>query len=151
MSTHYTYELLKQMKGQALKDTWHAMIGKPAGLKNTTGLKSTEDIIQAILNTQGNPKPQETRSIEAVEMPPKKNQRRKVAPVSLPKRDIHAVESAEIPIRCLEVKRHRVHLLHLGDQQYFVDNDTNQLFTIVEGKPGSSCGHLDRETQTIRM
>ena len=77
MSASYTYEMLKQMKGQAVKDVWHAMIGKPAGLKNTTGLKNTEEIIQAILNRQANPEvdpPKQVvaRQVEPQEMPRKK-------------------------------------------------------------------------------
>jgi hypothetical protein len=53
--SHYSYETLTQMKGQAVKDLWHSMIGKPPGLKNTTGLRNTEEILQAILKAQEDP------------------------------------------------------------------------------------------------
>ena len=78
----YTSEMLRQMKGQAVKDIWHSLIGKPAGIKNTTGLRNSEEIIQAILKGQQDPaflqtfgyrapKPKPETVVEEESMPPK--------------------------------------------------------------------------------
>ena len=51
----YTELDLRKLKGQILKDVWHSMIGKEAGIKNTTGLKNSEEILAAILKGQDDP------------------------------------------------------------------------------------------------
>lgn len=51
----YTELDLRKLKGQILKDVWHSMIGKEPGIKNTTGLKNSEEILDAILKGQEDP------------------------------------------------------------------------------------------------
>lgn len=165
MATVYTYEALKQMRGQAVKDIWHSMIGKPAGIKNTTGLKNGEEIMKAILEAQQNPEflkqfqvrgPKQTVGIEPKEMPPKASEKKKpgpkpkiqVAPVN-PK-PLQAYESTEIPIQPQEVKKIVVRKLFVNDTLYFLDSKTNKVYCSVDGRPGTECGLWNRESRTIQ-
>ncbi len=167
----YTYDSLQKMKGQAVKDIWHAMIGKPAGIKNTTGLRNSEEIIQAILKGQEepeflqtfglrSPKPKEEvrEEQEKEDMPPKEKKKpgpkpkptnATVTPVVRPK-GIVAVESNEIPIVPQEVIRRSLRKLHVGDASYFLDASTNELFALVENKPGGIVGLWDPEERMLR-
>lgn len=163
MATRYTSEMLHQMKGQAVKDAWHSMIGKPAGIKNTTGLKTTEDIIQAILKGQEDPAflqgycvcprtPKQAVERAVVEpMPPKKNAI-SVKPPSKPSASHYqAIESTEIPLVASEVKRISVRKLHLENASYFLDPSSQQLYTIQDNKPGSPCGVWNPDTRTVQV
>lgn len=170
MSAIYTETTLKQMRGQAVKDVWHAMIGKPAGLKNTTGLKNTKEIIHAILEGQQNPdflKPfrvKDSKQVtprEPVEMPPKSGEKKKPGPKPKPKpvtapapppkasSQLQAYESMEAPIRPSEILRITVKKLYIGDTLYFLESKTNNLYENLDGSPGSLCGTWSRETRTI--
>jgi hypothetical protein len=170
MSAMYSETVLKQMKGQAVKDVWHAMIGKPAGIKNTTGLKNSDEIIQAILEAQQHPeflqsyKVKDSKQIvprEPVEMPPKSGEKKKPGPkpkpnpmtVSAPleKRPtvLQAYESTEAPIRPSEIVRISVKKLHIGDTLYFLDSKTNKVYKEIDGKPGPLCGVWNVETRSI--
>jgi len=154
----YTELDLRKMKGQALKDTWHAMIGKPAGLKNTTGLANSEEILQAILKGQEDPeflkrfggraKPVETKSLP--DMPPKER-KPKQNEIVIPKssKKIAAVESTDLPETVLSVVRIRVHRLIINDQPYFLDSSTNKLYAVVDGRPGELCGRWNPETHSM--
>jgi hypothetical protein len=161
MATRYTSEMLHQMKGQAVKDAWHSMIGKPAGIRNTTGLKSMEDIIQAILKAQEDPDflngfyqktPKQEVCKPLVElMPPKKKLVLSVKPPPKPSATHYqAIESTEIPLVASEVKRISVRKLHLDNESYFLDPTTNELYSIQDNKPGVICGIWDAETKTIQ-
>ena len=165
MTTVYTYDMLKQMKGQAVKDIWHAYLGKPAGLKNTTGLRNSEEIIQAILKVQTDPdflaklsqrtpKQKEESEVEQeVEMPPKKKQNTLVIPKPtqpvVKKSGILAIESSDIPIVASEVKKIMLRKLHVDDQSYFIDINSKELYAIVDTKPGPLVGKWDAETRSI--
>lgn len=153
----YTELDLRKMKGQALKDTWHAMIGKPAGLKNTTGLANSEEILQAILKGQDDPeflqrfggraKPVETKSLP--DMPPKQPKKPKLANVQQASKKMLAVESTELPETVLSVVRIRVRKLLLENEVYFLDPSTNKVYTAIDGRPGQTCGTWDPERRTI--
>jgi hypothetical protein len=163
----YTYSSLQQMKGQAVKDIWHAMIGKPAGIKNTTGLRNSEEIIQAILKGQADPeflktfgvrppKPkEEVREEEETEsMAPKKKPGPKpklVNPVVIPQKTktIAAVESNTLPLVPQDVIRRTLRKLHVGEMSYFLEVKTNQVFSVVDNKPGVLLGLWDREERRI--
>jgi hypothetical protein len=169
MSAIYTETVLKQMKGQAVKDVWHAMIGKPPGIKNTTGLKTTEEIIQAILQGQQNPdflKPytlKDSKQVtprEPVEMPPKSGEKKKPGPKPKPKplivsappskpTQLQAYESTEAPIRPSDIVRISVKKLYVDDTLYFLDSKTNNLYKEIDGKPGPLCGVWNVETRSI--
>jgi hypothetical protein len=152
MSASYTYEMLKQMKGQAVKDIWHAMIGKPAGLKNTTGLKNTDEIIQAILNRQASPgddppKQSVARQVEPQEMPRKKQPIVKAVPLVTVKS--MAIESTEIPLVVEEVQKRLVRKLHVGDTCYFLDGTTQEVFQNLDGKPGTLLGRWNADERRV--
>lgn len=168
MATIYTREMLQQMKGQAVKDVWHAMIGKPAGIKNTTGLKNSEEIIKAILEGQQNPEfldsykvrgPKQSVIVETKEMPPKPGEKKKRGPkpkdVTLTPTvsrvvPLQAYESTQIPLRVSEVKRIPVKKLYVNEAEYFLHASTNQLYTVVEGRPGTLCGTWNPQTKTVQ-
>lgn len=163
MTTIYTLEMLKQMKGQAVKDVWHSMIGKPPGIKNTTGLRNSEEIIQAILKgqadpeyrktfTQRAPKPQADPIPEEETMGRKKKVEIVVNPIVPPtvrKHGIHAIESTDIPLCPGEVVRKHLRKLHVGEVSYFLDVQTKELYSIVENKPGFLCGIWNAEERQI--
>ncbi len=174
MSGIYTQEALKQMKGQAVKDIWHAMIGKPAGIKNTTGLKNGDEIIQAILEGQRHPEflqkftvrpPKQSVGVELKEeMPPKpgktESEKKKpgpkpkpvVVPTAPPLRPklLQAYESTELPIRAHAIHRISVKKLFVGDTMYFLESQTNKLYQSIDGRPGSSCGVWNPETREVQ-
>ena len=174
MSSVYTQEALKQMKTQAVKDIWHAMIGKPAGIRNTTGLKTGDEIIQAILEGQREPEfltkftvraPKQSVGVELKEeMPPKpgktESEKKKpgpkpkpvVVPTAPPLRPklLQAYESTELPIRALTIHRISVKKLFVGDTMYFLDSQTNKLYQSMDGRPGSSCGLWNPETREVQ-
>ena len=157
------------MKGQAVKDIWHAMIGKPAGIKNTTGLRNSEEIIQAILKGQADPeflktfgvrppKPkEEVREEEETEsMAPKKKPGPKpklansiVIPTPLKPKSILAVESNTLPLVPQEVIRRTLRKLHVGEMSYFLEGSTNQLFSVVDNKPGPTVGTWDARGRAV--
>lgn len=178
MTAIYTESSLKQMKGQAVKDIWHAMIGKPAGIKNTTGLKNSEEIIQAILEGQRNPDfvqkfivraPKQTVAVEEKEMPPKsgtsetkpkpeakkRGPKPKPKPVSLPQvtvrpTQIQAYESTGIPIRPSEITRISVKKIFVGDSMYFIDSKANKVYENLEGRPGACCGLWNAQKREVQ-
>ncbi len=165
----YTYSSLQQMRGQAVKDIWHAMIGKPAGIKNTTGLRNSEEIIQAILKGQADPeflktfgvrppKPkEEVREEQEIEsMPPKEKKKpgpkpKLANPIVIPQKAkiIAAVESNELPLVPQDIIRRTLRKLHVGDDSYFLEVKTNQVFSVVDNKPGLLLGVWDREERRI--
>lgn len=177
MTTHLYTELdLRKLRGQALKDVWHDMIGKPPGLHNTTGLHNTEDIVQAILQGQKNPeylnrfakrqhKQKEVESV--VEMPPQElppKERKKPGPKPKPKPDqnpivmptlplatlrIQAVESMDEPQKKIEVERIKLNKLHIGSEVYFLDRASNTVYTMENTRPGSICGTWDPSSRTL--
>ena len=172
MSVHvqsYTYESLKQMKGQAVKDIWHAMIGKPAGIKNTTGLRNSEEIMQAILKGQSDPeflktfgmrppKPKEEvqEEQETEPMPPKKKPGPKpklsnplVVPVPQRPKGLLAVESNEVPLVPQDVIRRSFRKFHVDDTLYFLEPSTNQVFSVVDNKPGVLVGTWDASERAV--
>lgn len=180
MSGTYTQDALKQMKGQAVKDIWHSMIGKPAGIKNTTGLKNSEEIIQAILEGQKNPEflkkftvraPKQSVGVEQKEeMPPKsgnpqpeKEKKKRgpkpkeksdttpsPAPVIRTKTQVLAYESADIPERALEIKRIVVKKLITDENEYFLDVQTKKLYSVNDGRPGNYVGLWNAETREVQ-
>ena len=159
----YTELDLRKMKGQALKDTWHSMIGKPAGLKNTTGLSNSEEILQAILKGQSDPefvkqfgtrvKPSE--QTQEVDMPPKAKVKdtERVKPGPKPKavsaKKSLAVESTELPQTISIVHRIRVHKLVVDDEVYFLDASTQKVYTAVDNRPGPFLGIWNPETRSV--
>ena len=165
----YTYETLLRMKGQAVKDVWHAMIGKPAGIKNTTGLRNSEEIIQAILKGQSDPeflrtfgvraqKPKEEiqEEQETEPMPPKKKPGPKpklsnplVIPVVQRPKETLAVESNEVPLVPQDVIRRSFRKFHVGENTYFLESTTHQLFSVVDNKPGPMVGIWDAQERTV--
>jgi hypothetical protein len=168
MSATYSYEQLKQMRGQAVKDVWHAMIGKPAGIKNTTGLKNGEEIIQAILEAQKNPESLKTVPVrppkqveqeqeQPKEMPPKSDKKKpgpkpKVSAAPQPVQrtgPFVAYESVGIPIVPVETKRICVKKLFVDDTLYFLESKTNTLYASIDGRPGSICGLWDPQTRHV--
>lgn len=164
MSQH-TYESLRRLKGQEVKDIWHAKIGKPAGLRNVTGLKCMEEIIQAILKAESDetflkgvrvraPKQEIKESL--VEMPPKGKPGRKPGQTSkpnsvprMPSVPFQAYETTEIPLKVEEVVRVVVHKLIVEDVEYFVEAKTKKVFASVNGRPGPEYGTWDPETRQI--
>ena len=170
----YTQATLKQMKGQAVKDIWHTMIGKAAGIKNTTGLKNGDEIIEAILEGQRQPEflhkftvrpPKQLVEVEQKEMPPKpgkkedvvmkkKGPKPKPKPVGIPPpvtvRPSQAYESADIPIQPSDITRISVKKLYVGDTLYFLESKTNKLYQSIDGRPGSSCGTWNPETREVQ-
>jgi hypothetical protein len=170
MSATYSYEQLKAMRGQAVKDVWHSMIGKPPGIKNTTGLKNGEEIIQAILEGQRNPEylktfgvrpPKQEKQEETKEMPPKQKEKKKPGPkpkektapilVVAQQKQTLAYESNVMPLVPQEVKRIAVRKLFVGEAQYFVETKTNKLFTIVDGRPGCVCGSWNPQSRQVSL
>lgn len=155
MSAPYSYETLKQMKGQAVKDIWHGMIGKPAGLKNTTGLKNTEEIIQAILQNQQNPEGTlPPKQIVEKQVEPEQMGRKKKTVVVIPTPAAYtgkplAFESTEIPLVPVEVLRRTVRKLHVGDTCYFLDTKTKEVFSVHDGKPGARLGTWNAEERCV--
>jgi hypothetical protein len=166
---NYTHESLKQMKGQAVKDIWHALIGKPAGIKNTTGLRNAEEIIEAILKGQSDPeflrsfgvrppKPKEEvqEEQETESMPPKKKSGPKpklsnpimVPVVQRPKQTL-AVESNEVPLVPQDVIRRSFRKFHVNENIYFIESNTHQLFSVVDKKPGMLLGIWDASERAI--
>lgn len=170
MSQH-TYESLRRLKGQEVKDIWHAKIGKPAGLRNVTGLKCMEEIIQAILKAESDetflkgvrvraPKQEIQESL--VEMPPKGKPGRKPGQTSKPKSKpittegspivavpFQAYETTEIPLKVEEVVRVIVHKLIVEDVEYFVEAKTKKVFASVNGRPGPEYGTWDPESKRL--
>jgi hypothetical protein len=163
MSAIYTLEMLQQMKGQAVKDVWHAMIGKPPGVKNTTGLKNSDEIIKAILEGQRTPSfletfkvraPKQSVAVEQKEMPPKSGETKKRGPKPKPKptsvpvvttpvprpSSLQAYESPDLPMRVSAIQRIRLKKLYVDEREYFLDSKTNKLYTVLENKPGQLCG-----------
>ena len=168
----YTQATLKQMKTQAVKDIWHAMIGKPAGIRNTTGLKTGDEIIQAILEGQRQPEflhkftvrpPKQSVGVEQKEMPPKpgktedvvmkkRGPKPKAKPVGISPvtvRPSQAYESSDIPIQPSDITRISVKKLYVGDTLYFLETKTNKLYQSIDGRPGSSCGTWDPEKREV--
>ena len=176
VSAIYTQDTLKLMKGQAVKDIWHAMIGKSPGIKNTTGLKNGEEIIQAILEGQRDPEflqkfvlraPKQSVEVEKKEMPTKSGNTEEVEkkkrgpkpkakeilvspPVMVRVGQVQAYESPDIPIRPSDITRISVKKLFVGDTLYFLETKTNKLFTCVEGKPGTCCGSWNPQTREVQ-
>jgi hypothetical protein len=173
MSLH-TYESLSKLRGQAVKDIWHAKIGKPAGIKNTTGLKSIEEIIHAILKAetdesfvqsfQVRPLKQGFQEpVELEEMPPKPKpvEKKKPGPKPKPKPvavqpqgvtapvPLQAYETTEIPLKVDEVVRVIVRKLIVGDMEYFLETKTNKVFGSVNGRPGNECGTWNVESREV--
>lgn len=150
----YSYDMLSKMKGQAVKDIWHSMIGKETGLRNTTGLKTMEEVIQAILQGQEDPslleqfkgKTPKQVSVEKEEeiMPGKKNPN----PIVVPKKTIQAVESEDLPLQ-VSVQRFIVRKLIVDDQEYFKEKDTHEVYTIENGRPGQRVGIWCSQTRQI--
>lgn len=154
MSALYTYESLNQMKGQAVKDIWNGMIGKPAGLKNTTGLKTREEIIQAILQRQESPDEPPPKRIVSKEVEPEEMGRKKkesVLPAKPPTspRKCLAIESSEIPLVPIEVIKRTVRKLHVGETCYFLDTKTKEVYSVVDEKPGARLGLWNAEERCV--
>ena len=154
---------LRKMKGQALKDTWHALIGKPPGLKNTTGLRNSEEIVQAILRAQADPNfrpAKEPARAEVDLMPPKEKQKpgpkpkpkpavSSPPPPPRPPQSIQAVESTELPLTQIGVKRIRLKKLQIGQIQYYVEDETQRVYEIQGRTPGDCIGTWNPTTQTL--
>ena len=169
----HTQTTLKQMKGQAVKDIWHAMIGKAAGIKNTTGLKNGDEIIEAILEGQRDPEflqkfmtraPKQPVEVEQKEMPPKPGKTEAepkkrgpkpkpkpvlAPPVTVRSGQLQAYESPDIPIQPSEITRISVKELYVGNTLYFLETKTNKLYRANDGRPGGHCGTWDPETREI--
>jgi hypothetical protein len=162
MSHLYSELDLRRLKGQALKDVWHGMIGKPAGLKNTTGLKNSEEIIQAILEKQSEeivsspvempPKPKEAKPKEAKpkeikpkEVKPKEVKAKEAKPKEMKK--IIAIESAEAPLEIVDVVRIAVVKRVVEGVEYYIEKETNKVFSV---KDGQQQGTWDSETNSIQ-
>jgi hypothetical protein len=163
----YTELDLRKLRGQAIKDIWHSLIGKGPGIRNTTGLKTSDEIIQAILQGQENPeflkqfmtkalKHKADESIELEEMPPKQKpgpkpkvktpqQTCSTAACSSTRPAVVAVESTEPPITNTEVNRIKVHKLYVDNTLYFLDAEKNNVYS----KPGVLYGHWNAETKTL--
>ena len=182
MATHLYSELeLRKLKGQALKDVWHAMIGKEAGIKNTTGLKNSEEILQAILLGQANkeylnqfltrqPHKQKEPPVKQEEDPepmrhkqPKESKESKESkqpkvkpnPILVPQGSLivksMAVESMEPIEKNSEVHRICLKKIHIGDKSYFVDKATQTVYSIDNNRPGSILGRWNQETNSISI
>lgn len=150
----YTELDLRKLKGQALKDVWHAMIGKPAGLKNTTGLKNSEEIIEAILRKQ-----EETRKVPGLEivsppieaeMPPKAKPQPQPQPQAKKKEvktnKLLAIESTEAPLEGMDVVRIAVQKRTIDGQDYYVETGTNKVYAI---RTGDQVGIWNPESKAI--
>jgi hypothetical protein len=171
MTTQLYTELdLRKLRGQALKDVWHKMIGKPPGLHNTTGLHNSEEILQAILQGQKDPeylnrftKQHKQKDVDSVvEMPPQ--EKKKPGPKPKPKPDqnpiviplpstalrILAVESMEEPQKKMEVERIKLTRLHIGSESYFLDRASNTVYAMENNKPGSIYGSWDPVARTVQ-
>ena len=166
MATHLYTELeLRKLKGQALKDVWHAMIGKEPGIKNTTGLKNSEEILQAILLAQANKdyltqfcgrqphKQKEDSGVQEEEFMPPKKPKVKANPVVLPHQPVlvktMAVESMDRVESNVEVQRICLKRIHVGGESYFVDKATQMVYSIENNRPGSVLGKWNKETHSI--
>lgn len=149
---------LRKIKGQALKDIWHAMIGKEAGLKNTTGMKTTDDIIAAILKGQEDPQflepfqkgrvsrePTHKAKLETplVQMPPKSGELKKKAVVP------QAFEEMTPPIKAEGIEKCKVKKLHIGSDLVFLDPATNVVYEAIANTPGARCGLWNPETKEL--
>lgn len=163
----YTEVELRRLKGQAVKDIWHALIGKPPGLKNTTGLKSAEEVLQAILQAQEDPtflknvcvrppKPLQCEPVKEKEMAPKK----KPGPVPKAKPPpaavvsplkIRAVETMDPPLSVATVTRIRVHKLSINDTWYYLDPTTQSVYECLENRPGERLGTWTPGTKTLQV
>ena len=133
--THVYSELdLRKLKGQALKDAWHSMIGKPAGLKNTTGLKTSEEIIQAILRKQAEGGKCQLEEIASppIEMPPKAKEKEKKKEVKA--KHLLAIESTEASLEVADVVRICVTKKTIEGVDYYVENQTNKVYSIKDGQ-----------------
>lgn len=164
MEPHIYSEVeLRRLKGQAVKDIWHAMIGKPPGLKNTTGLKSGEEVIQAILQMQDDPlllrtpKPLLSKPVKEKEMPPRKKPGPKPKlppppppPVSVPGK-LRAVETMDPPLSISTVTRICVHKLCVKDTWYYLDSKTQTVYECLENRPGERLGVWNPETKTLQI
>jgi hypothetical protein len=174
MTQLYTELDLRKLKGQALKDVWHAMIGKEAGIKNTTGLNNSEEILQAILKGQADPtflEPYKVKRVRhkaegetpVVEMPnpveptekkkrgPKPKPKPLANPIGMPSAPVEtqAVESMETPLQVSDIYRYELYTLHFEDREYFVDKQTKKLFEKVNGYPGKLVGLWNAQTKQI--
>lgn len=161
MAKHYSELDLRKLKGQALKDVWHEMIGKGPGIKNTTGLKNSEEILQAILKGQGDPPFLETfgkrehkqeMEVKPIEpMPPKEKKKpgpkprveTQASPPTPTQVQIQAVEGFEPTVLGVQVERIRVHKLSVDNTLYFLDKETKNLYTVENNRPGSLVGQWD--------
>ena len=169
MSQH-SYESLRRLKGQEVKDIWHAKIGKPAGLRNVTGLKNMEEIIQAILKAESDecflkgfrtraPKHEHPEDLAVEPMPPKAKPGRKpkakvvtnlqstpqVTTAVVPQ----AYETTEIPLKVEEVVRVVVKKLIVEGVEYFLETNTKKVFVSVNGRPGHEYGIWDPESRQL--
>ena len=142
----YTELDLRKMKGQALKDIWHELIGKPPGLKNTTGLKNSEEILQAILKLQG-VKEAEPDCVER--MPPKGKPKTIPAPPAPLHKGVQAVETMDHPLASVEVERIRLRKLHLHDRSYYLNVSSNDVYEANGSTPGDRVGTWNPATRTI--
>lgn len=61
-----------------------------------------------------------------------------------------AVETTDLPIAVSEVVRISVHLFHFNNTSYFIESQTNKLYNVVDGRPGSLVGIWNPESQTIQ-
>ncbi len=162
MTHPYTELDLRKLKGQELKDVWHKMIGKEAGIKNTTGMKTTEDILQAILKGQSDPsfltpfqkvrQASESSHKAKVESPvgkpmPKsgESKRRGGEPKVVPQ----AFESMTPPLKAECIEKRMVKKLHLGSDLVFLDPLTNIVYEAIANTPGVRCGTWDPELREI--
>lgn len=162
MSHIYSELDLRKLKGQAVKDIWHQMIGKPAGLKNTTGLKNNEEIIQAILQGQSDPSflhsfhhkaPKQEKEYQKVEepMPPKKEAQKIQIPKDKASKKLLAYESEDQPRRVDEVIRICVEKTIVEGREYYLERKTNKLYSVKDGRPGVFYGLWDPSTNTISV
>jgi hypothetical protein len=174
MTHQYTELELRKLKGQALKDVWHLMIGKEAGIKNTTGLPNGEAILQAILKGQANPdflepykvkrtrhkaeekpeveempKPQETKEVK--KRGPKPKPKVNPNPICLPPTSVEAqaVESSETPLQVSNVVKYSIYTLIVGEQEYFVDRESKKIFEKINRYPGKLLGVWNAQTKQI--
>lgn len=156
----YSYELLSKMKGQSVKDIWHSMIGKEEGIRNTTGLKTMEDVIQAILKGQEDsgfleqfrekrtPKHSVVEKEEESMGRTKQKHTNPIVVSSSVKKTVEAVESNELPFQT-EVKHVVVKKLIVGNLEYFKDKETNEVYSVDNGKPGQRLGVWNSATRSI--
>jgi hypothetical protein len=167
----YTELDLRKLKTQALKDVWHSMIGKEAGIKNTTGLKTGEEILAAILKGQDDPgflepflkvrqtthKAKEPAPVvempkgnadsgETKKQPQKRGPKPKANPIVMPKAGkvrTEAIESTELPLEPRTVEKTKVKKFHIGSTLVFIDLETNTVYEAIGNTPGSPCGRWD--------